>query len=172
VRRFANVATAVEWMRTRRRSFLPTCARVGLMALLMGLMGSTVPAVGQVAVVTNPESPLQNLSLDELGRIYLGQTAMTGAGSVHLAEFGPLRDMFYGSVVGMAERQFVRHWIGVVFRGGSVDPPVLFADAQELCDFVRDEPGAIAFLPLPDVQDLKVLTIDGMNPSDDGYPIS
>ena len=172
MRSFANVATAIEWTRKNRTSLLSTCARFGLIALFMGLLGSTVPAVGQVAVVTHPESHLQNLSLDELGRIYLGQTATTGAGKVRLAEFGPLREVFYGSVVGMADRQFVRHWIGVVFRGGSVDPPVLFADAQELCDFVRGEPGAIAFLSLPDVQDLKVLTIDGMRPSDEGYPIS
>ena len=150
-------------MRTPRALHLPLA--------LSGALFLAMPCAGQLAVVTNPASPLQDLRLEELSFIYTGQTVSTDAGDVLLAEYGPLREGFYGSVLNMRGAQVDRHWIGVVFRGGKVNPPVRFDTATDLRAFVLSDPGAITFLPLDDVDGLKVLTINGLRPSDPGYPI-
>ncbi len=142
-----------------------------LALVLSGLVYLAMPCAGQLAVVTNPASPLQDLNLEELSFLYLGQRVSTEAGDILLAEYGPLRDGFYLSVLKMRGAQVDRHWIGVVFRGGKVNPPIRFDTAADLKDFVLSDLGAIAFLPLGDVDGMKVLTIDGLLPTDPGYPI-
>jgi hypothetical protein len=138
---------------------------------LSGVVCLAMPCAGQLAVVTNPASPLQNLSLEELSFLYLGQTVSMEAGEILLAEYGPLREGFYRSVLQMRGAQVDRHWIGVVFRGGKVNPPIRFDTAADLRDFVLSDLGAIAFLPLGDLDSMKVLTINGFLPTDPGYPI-
>lgn len=143
----------------------------GIALALSGLVFLSMPCAGQLAVVTNPASPLQDLRLEELSFFYLGQRVSTEAGDISLAEYGPLREGFYRSVLKMMGAQVDRHWIGVVFRGGKVNPPIRFDVAADLRDFVLSDPAAIAFLPLDDVDGLKVLTINGLLPTDAGYPI-
>jgi len=140
--------------------------------LLILVAGTPISTQGQVAVVTHPDSPLRNLSLEELGRIFLGQVTVTDAGPVTLVEHSAARADFYRAVVGMAEAQVDRHWIGVVFRGGSASPPRKLSDPVAVRDFVTEHPGAIAFLALASVDaSVRVITIDGRAPSDPGYPI-
>ena len=83
----------------------------------------------------------------------------------------PFREGFYGAVLSMRGAQVDRLWIGVVFRGGKVNPPVRFDTVADLRAFVLSDPAAIAFLPLDEVEGLKVLTINGLRPTDPGYPI-
>ena len=150
---------------------MPSFWALQIGVVLSGLICLAVPATSQLAVITNPQSPLQDLRLEELRFLYMGQRLSTEAGDVSLAEFAPLRERFYGSVLSMRGDQVDRHWIGVVFRGGTVNPPVRFDTSDDVRAFVLAVPGAIAFLPMGEVGSLKVLRIDGLLPSDPGYPI-
>ena len=135
--------------------------------------GSPCAARGQIAVIAHPDSPVLDLSLEELSQIFLGQVTVTDAGPVTLAEHAAARADFYRSILGMAEAQVDRHWIGVVFRGGDASPPRKLSDAASVRDFVASNPGAIAFVALASVDgSVRVVTIDGRAPSDPDYPIS
>jgi len=141
--------------------------------LLVVAAGFPSELQAQVAVITHPNSPVLNLSLEELSKIFLGQVAVTAAGPVTLAEHSAVRARFYSAVIGLAEAQVDRHWIGMVFRGGGVSPPRKIADAGAVRDFVVANPGAIAFVDVSAIDGkVRVVTIDGRTPAHPDYPIS
>jgi ABC-type phosphate transport system substrate-binding protein len=143
-----------------------------LIPLLVALWVRPIQAQTPLAVVVNPDSAVDALSLEELRRLYLGQTTVWDDTDVRLYEFGAERGTFYKSVLDMSESQLDRHWIGVVFRGGQVPPPTKVSDPGELLRLVSQTPGAVAFLPFEAVTSaVKILSIEGARPGDSSYPI-
>ncbi len=126
-----------------------------------------------LAVVVHPASAVEDLTMDDLRHLFLGQTSTWGdAGAVRLCEFAAERGTFYRSVLHMAETQIDRHWIGVVFRGDRIEPPVKVARIDELLRLVSATPGALAFVPLDSVSGgVKILSIEGVRPGEPSYPI-
>ncbi len=72
----------------------------------------------------------------------------------------------------MDEDQFREYWIGKMFRAEVAAGPKLVYSADMARDLVMVIPGAITFVPVSEVgAGAKVVRIDGLLPSDDGYPL-
>jgi hypothetical protein len=146
-------------------------ALTGLLLLLLALLPEA--AYTQVALVVNRKNPVANLTLEQLRRLYLG-TSKTFPGGIRvtLIEFPVLRVRFYRTLLGMTDDQLKRHWMAIVFAGEGTSPPKEIAGPDDLRRFVAEHAGALAFLPLVDVDgSVKVVAIGGVNPGDANYPL-
>lgn len=151
------------------------------LALLLPVLVSTALGFGsgsgilhaQVAVVVSLESPLTEITLDDLRGMYLGKLTRLETGErVVLLESPRVREAFYHAALRMNPDRVKRHWIGMVFSGAGVIPPREIANAEELRRYVSGRPGAIAFLAADAVgPDVRILRVDGLRPSDADYPI-
>src|SRR6185295_17185581 len=92
-----------------------------VLALMLAIGASAARA--QVAVIAHRGTSVSQLSLDDLRRLYLGQTSHLSGHRVTLVETAPLRAPFYRTVAQMSEAQVDRAWLAVVFQGGDATPP-------------------------------------------------
>jgi ABC-type phosphate transport system substrate-binding protein len=158
-----------------------TSTRLLLVALLLGLAGVATPAQAQsqtpttdpIAVIVHMSNPINDLSADDLRRLFLGSITIFEHGErVILVESSADRTRFYRSALGMSEDRLKRHWIARVFAGQAGSPPQEIRDDTELRRYVATHPGAIAFVRASEMdRAVKVLTIDGRTPRDSDYPI-
>lgn len=74
-----------------------------LLTLLLVVL-AIPPVHGQttLAVVVHPGSIAEDVSLDEVRRLYLGRSTIWANEAVRLYEFGPERAAFYASVLEMS----------------------------------------------------------------------
>lgn len=128
-------------------------------------------AQGQIAVVVNTHNPVDDVSVQELERLFLGKTSVFANGDqVQLATLDDSAEVFCSRVLGMTPNQFRRHWIKAVFAGTRSLPPEPFKGAAEVLSFVAANKGAVAIIGLGDVDDsVKVLLIDGKAPGQADY---
>jgi hypothetical protein len=129
------------------------------------------PGATQIAVVVHPTNPIQDVSLADLRRLYVGARLTWPAGQrVTLLESPPAAAKFYRVVLGMSTDLVARHWMGVVFRGEEATPPKAIVTGDELVRFVAEHAGAIGFVPVAAVSSrVKVIAVDGLRPTDSGY---
>ncbi len=139
--------------------------------LLLVLSGSMVLA--KTAVVVHCDNPIDDISLGELKRVYLGKsTSFVTGRPIVLAENNPLAAVFYENVAEMSLKRFRKYWMKVVFEGQYATPPVVFEHSSDLKEFVGRQEFAIGFLDFADVDStVKVLTIDGISPESPEYPL-
>lgn len=125
----------------------------------------------QIAVIVNRNSPVSDLKVEDLRRLYLGLSpTFAGGRPVVLLELPPLRAAFYQRLLGLTEDRVKRRWIANVFSGRSVTPPREIETAAELKRFVAGHPAALAFIDVRDVDaTVKVVTIDGRAPASPAY---
>ena len=130
-------------------------------------------ASAQTAVIVHRSSPIANVPLDELRRFFLGKTTIAGNGQqITLVELSPLRTKFYKSLLGLSADEVRRRWVAMVFKGDATALPYELPDAPSVRKYVAEHPGAVAFIPLGDVDDtVKIVRVDGKLPSDAAYPI-
>jgi ABC-type phosphate transport system substrate-binding protein len=139
--------------------------------LLLALLCPAVSA--QIAVVVHPDNSILDIELDHLKRIYLGKiTTFKSGESIVLTENTRLGEEFYQAVTDMSLRRVRKHWMKIVFEGAYATPPTHFEDLAELKYFISRNRGAIGFVELDEIDSsLKVLTIDGLGPEADNYPL-
>ena len=135
-----------------------------------------VSAQVAVAIVVHPDTDVDNVSFDELKRIFRGDRQFWDDGRrVTLLVRAPVaeeRAMILERIYEMDEDQFREYWIGKMFRAEVVAGPKLVYSADMARDLVTVIPGAITFVPVSEVSsETKVLRIDGLLPSDPGYPL-
>ena len=129
-----------------------------------------------VAVVVHEDVPVQNLSFGELRRIYRGDRQFwANRQRVTLlvrSEGAYERRVLLSRVYEMSERGFRQFWVGKIFRSEvATGPKVAYSNAMTL-SLLRSLPGAIAFVRSDDVPaGTRVVRIDGLLPSDRGYPL-
>ena len=128
-------------------------------------------AQSPIVVIVHAKSPLTEISLESLQRLYLGSSRSFPNGQpAVLVESAPLRDRFYSEALGMNADRFKRHWIRVVFSGEGASPPKYFGEPGDVLQYVATHPGAIAFVELSTVNgSVKVLSLDGLRPADAHY---
>ena len=129
-----------------------------------------------VAVVVNPDTPVSNLSLVEVRKIFLGDRQYWSANTpVVLLMRAPVareRDVVLKVIYQMSESQFKQYWIAKIFRAESVSPPKVVYSSDMANDLVTALPGAIAFVDSRDVRSgTKVVRVDGRLPGEAGYPL-
>ena len=133
-------------------------------------------ANGPLAIVVNRANPVDNLTLAELRRVFTFETQKWPNGrkiTLVLREKGqPERGDAIRLVSGMSEAQYNRHVLYERFRGSVRSDPRSIESAGAMLRFVFNAPGAIGYVPADQVDDTtKVLRIDGLLPTDDGYPL-
>lgn len=129
-----------------------------------------------VAVVVNPDTPVSNLSLAEVRKVFLGDrqywTANTPVVLLMRAPVARERDVVLKVIYQMSESQFKQYWIAKIFRAESVSAPKVVYSNDMANDLVTALPGAIAFVDSRDVRSgTKVVRVDGRLPGEAGYPL-
>ena len=147
--------------------------------LLAAMTGSTSPALaagGDVAVVVRPETPVDNLSLSEVRKLFLGDRQFwTGSLRVTLLIRAPTsheRDVVLKTIYRMSEPQFRQYWISKVFRAEASSGPKIVYSNSMATELVLAIPGSVAFVDATEVpKGLRVVKIEGTLPGDPAYPL-
>jgi hypothetical protein len=127
-----------------------------------------------IAVVVHPDTPVSNLSLVEVRKVFLGdrQYWSTNVPVVLLirAPVARERNVVLKIIYQMSESQFKQYWIAKIFRAESASAPKVVYSNDMANELVSAIPGAIAFIDSRDVRNgAKVIRVDGRRPGEPGY---
>ncbi|MBH9578228.1 phosphate ABC transporter substrate-binding protein [Inhella proteolytica] len=116
--------------------------------LLLGMAS----AQAEVVVVVSAKSPVAKLEKAQVVDLYLGVSKeLPGAGQAQLlAAAPPLRDEFYGKVLGKEPSQVKAIWSRLIFSGKGVAPKEL-GSAADIKSALAGNPNAVAYLDKADV---------------------
>jgi len=159
-----------------------TCA-FAILAVAMGIcwMASVSPveAAGDpIVVIVNNANPVDNLSIAELKKLFLGDRSRWDTGKavapVILSPGAPERTAFLKIVCGMSDADLGKYFLQAAFTGKSATPPKEVGSAAAVKSFVAGSPGGIGFLKASDLPagdtTVKAVKIDTAA-SDPGYKI-
>ncbi|MGC2182438.1 MAG: hypothetical protein WA637_04065 [Terriglobales bacterium] len=129
-----------------------------------------------IAVVVHPDTPVSNLSLSEVRKVFLGdrQYWSTNIPVVLLirAPVARERDVVLKIIYQMSESQFKQYWIAKIFRAESATAPKVVYSNDMANQLLTAIPGAIAFVDSKEVKPgTKVVRVDGRLPGEPGYPL-
>lgn len=129
-----------------------------------------------VAVVVNEDTPVTDMSLAEVRRVFLGDRQYWSAKlPVVLLMRAPVareRDVVLRVVYQMTESQFKQYWVAKIFRAEVTGPPKIAYSNDMQNELVSAMPGAIAFVDSRSVHPgVKVVRVDGLLPGDKNYPL-
>lgn len=158
--------------------------------LMVGVQGNPLPSssaaapaagdqgnVGEpLVIVVNRSNPVNDISFDELRRIYLGNRSHWPNGrriTLVMREPGePERRTILRDICGMTEEQFKTHFLRGLYTGEILVSPKTLASPTGVRKFIFNVPGAIGYLRVSDVDDsVKVVRIDELLPEDKGYKL-
>jgi len=153
----------------RRRQFLRALSSLGL-----GLSSPHALAASEaIAVVVSSNSRQRGLSSDKLRRIFLALPTDDDDGHrfvpINLGQSSVVREHFDREVLNMSPEDAARYWIDQRLRGNK--PPRSAASLDICRRAVQELPGAISYLPLSAVGQLRLLSIDGRSPSEANYAL-
>ena len=159
-------------------SLLQPGKRYVVAALCLGLLslGGVAGFAADVAVVVPPDTPVDNLSLDEVRKIFLGDRQYWSSKlRITLLIRAPAaqeREVVLKTIYQMTEAQFRQYWISKVFRAEAPSGPKIFYSNQMATELVANIPGSIAFVDASQIpKGPKVLRINGLLPGERSYPL-
>lgn len=129
-----------------------------------------------VAILVNPAARINNLTLDQLRQIMLGNRQFWPDHQPIVllvrAPVAPERTAVLHIIYRMSEAEFRQYWIAKIFRDETATAPKIVYSASMTNELVVAIPGAIGFLEADEVRPgPKVLTINGKSPGQKGYPL-
>lgn len=129
-----------------------------------------------IAIVVHKDLPVENLSLEELRSIFLADRQFwedrTRITLLVRAPQSDERSFVLERIYQMSEAQFRQYWIAKMFRAEVPRGPKIVLSTGMTLDLVVAIPGSISFTRADAVtDDVKVIRVDGLLPSDDGYPL-
>lgn len=129
-----------------------------------------------IAVVVNEDTPVTDLSLSEVRKVFLGERQYWNAKlPVVLLIRAPMareRDVVLRVIYQMNEVQFKQYWVAKIFRAEVTAPPKIVYSNDLQYELVSAMPGAIAFVDSRVVHPgVKVIRVDGMLPGEKNYPL-
>lgn len=129
-----------------------------------------------LVIVVNRSNPVNDLSFDELRRIFLGNRSHWPNGrriTLVMREPGePERRTVLHEICGMNEDQFKNHFVHGLFTGEILVSPKILSSPIGVRKFVFNVPGAIGYLRVGEVDDtVKIVSIDELLPDDKGYKL-
>jgi ABC-type phosphate transport system substrate-binding protein len=137
---------------------------------------SVPPAASDLnlAIVVNKSNPIENLSMAELRRVFLGERSHWPNGrriTLVMMESGQLeRDAVLHQIYQMSETDFNNHFLRGLFTGEVFVSPKTLATPVGVRKFIFNVPGAIGYVRSTDVDEsVKVIRIDERLPEDKGY---
>ncbi|HEY6347890.1 MAG TPA: substrate-binding domain-containing protein [Candidatus Angelobacter sp.] len=135
-----------------------------------------VSSDGDVAVVVNPDNPVDSLTSAELRKIFAGERRSWNSDlPIFLLVRAPQsreREILLTRVLKMTESEYKQYWVKKVYSGEVLrEPLTLLSNGMQL-EAVRAEKGGIALINFQDVrQGVKVVKVDGHLPGAPGYPL-
>ena len=134
------------------------------------------PRDSDVAVVVNSDTPVTDLTLAEVRKVFLGERQYWNAKlPVVLMIRAPVareRDVVLRVIYQMTETQFKQYWVAKIFRAEVASPPKVVYSNDLQYELVSAIPGAIALVDSRNVRaGVKILRVDGMLPGDKNYPL-
>lgn len=162
--------------RIASRSF-PIAHSLALLLALAALSPRSAHAQsGGVAIVVNSSAPVQNMSMDQLRRVFQAEQQFWSDGTrITLLVRAPQayeRDVVLNRIYRMDEEQFRQYWVAKMFRAEVPAGPQVVYSAQMARELVAVIPGAITFMPASEVAaSTRVLRIEGKLPGEAGYPL-
>lgn len=129
-----------------------------------------------VALVVHPDTPVSNLTLAEVRKVFLGERQYWSANvPVVLLIRAPVareRSVVLKTIYQMSDSQFKQYWIAKIFRAESASAPKVVYSNDMANELVTAIPGAIAFIDTREVRPgAKVIRVDGRLPGEAGYPL-
>lgn len=129
-----------------------------------------------LAIVVNRSNSVDDLSMPELRRIFLGERSHWSNGrriTLVMREPGePERKTILKDVCQMNESELKNHFLHGLFTGEILVSPKILATPVGVRKFVFNVPGAIGYLRLSDVDNtVKVVRVDEFLPEDKGYKL-
>lgn len=129
-----------------------------------------------IAIVGHKDLPIDNLSLEELRSIFLADRQFwENRNRITLLVRAPQSDertFVLERIYQMSEAQFRQYWIAKMFRAEVPRGPKIVLSTGMTLDLVVAIPGSISFTRADAVtDDVKVIRVDGLLPSDEGYPL-
>ena len=127
-----------------------------------------------LAIIVNTSNTIDNLSLPELRKVFLGERKHWPNGrriTLVMMEPGqPERKALIREVCQMNETDFSQHFLHGLFTGEVFVSPKTLASPVGVRKFVFNVPGAIGYLRATDVDSsVKVIRVDGRLPDDKEY---
>ena len=137
---------------------------------------SRAGAEDSLALIVNQSNPVENLSLLELRKIFMGEQNHWSDGrriTVVMLEPGKVeRQAVLTEIYKMDDKDFNSYFLHAMFTGEIHAAPKTLATSSEVLKFVFNVPGAIGYLRAPEVDEsVKVVRIDSRLPSDKDYAI-
>ena len=125
-----------------------------------------------LAVVVNTENAVQDITLEDLRKIYTGEKRTWGDGTSIVPVMGPEGSpenrSFLSALGNLDEKGIKAAWETL-----KLTPPSRIEKNEWVLRYVFSNPGAIAFCPTSGaMQQVKVVRVEGKEPSDPAYPIS
>lgn len=150
--------------------------------LLLLTVGTAMDAAAQsapgegVAIVVHPSTAVDDLTLDQLRRIFMADQQFWGDRSrITLLVRAPAayeRAVVLNVIYRMGEDEFRKYWVGKMFRAEVPAGPKIVYSSEMAGELVTVIPGAITFVPASDVMPgAKVVRINGRLPGQAGYPL-
>jgi len=138
--------------------------------------GEQGAAMEPLVIVVNRSNPVNDLSLAELRRIFLGNRSYWTNGrriTLVMRDPGePERKIILNDVCGMSEEQLKNHFLHGLFTGEILVSPKILSTPAGVRKFIFNVPGAIGYLRVSDLDDsVKVVRIDELLPDDKRYKL-
>ena len=138
--------------------------------------GEQGSATESLVIVVNRSNPVDDLSLAELRRIFLGNRSYWANGrriTLVMRDPGdPERKIIVHDVCGMSEEQLKNHFLHGLFTGEILVSPKILSTPAGVRKFIFNVPGAIGYLRASDLDNsVKVVRIDELLPDDKGYKL-
>jgi hypothetical protein len=146
-----------------------------LLALVSAASGQAQKS-SDIAVVTNPATPVNELSLADVRKVFLGERQYWNSNiPVIVLVRAPIareREVVLKTIYQMTESQFKQYWVAKIFRSEAVSAPKIVYSADMTNQLLAVIPGSIAFMEAKAVAPgLRVLKVDGRLPGEPGYKL-
>ncbi len=174
-----TVIAAVNRCATQKKAqtgLFPQPARLAMLFFIICVV-PRARAGDAIVVIVNSANPVENLSLGDLKKLFLGDKGRWDTGKAVapvMAGGAPERAAFLKIVCGMSNADMSKYFMQAAFTGRSVTPPKDVGSAAAVKNAVSVSPGAIGFVKASDLAGgtgFKAVKIDGAEASDAGYKI-
>ena len=129
-----------------------------------------------VAIVVHDGTSVNDVSLDQLRRIFLAeQQFWPDRSRITLLVRAPgayEREFVLERIYQMTENEFRKYWIAKMFRAEVPSGPRIVFSNNMAVELVTAIPGSITFMNASEIGDtVKVVRVDGLLPDDVDYPL-
>ena len=148
------------------------------LVLLWIVLFCALSAVAQqvdVAVVVNPENPVNSMTMSQLRKVFAGEKRSWANGQavrIFVRAEGTPERITLLKLLGVSESEYRQYWTAQVFRGEAQVEPVALPSNGMQKEAVATFVGAIVLVAVPDVKPgMKVVKVNGHLPGEAGYPL-